>query len=79
MITLITSSAGVRRPSIIVPRRATLGLLITSDNDSVVDGRNEYECCPLRFCLLRNTPHWGNIVVRRPSALFGFASLTACL
>src|SRR5206468_1575008 len=50
----------------------------TSDSESVVDSRNEAEGCPLRFGLLRNTPHWGNVVSTRPSALFGFAYLTAC-
>ena len=41
----------------------------TCHSDTAVAGRNEYGCCPLQFCLLRNTPHWGKIVLTRPSAL----------
>ena len=41
----------------------------TCHSDTAVADGNEYGCCPLQFGLLRNTPHWGKIVVTRPSAL----------
>src|SRR5207245_8231983 len=41
----------------------------TCDSDIAGADRNEYGCCPLRFGLLRNTPHSGKIVLTRPSAL----------
>src|SRR5256885_9706050 len=40
----------------------------------VAGNTSEYECCPLRFCLLRNTPHSGKIGGTRSSALLLFSS-----
>src|SRR6266436_6280768 len=41
----------------------------TPDSDSDLGCDYEDECCPLRFCLLQNTPRSGKIVSTRPSAL----------
>src|SRR5436190_21454426 len=38
----------------------------TSSSESVGDETSEYECCPLRFGLLRDTSDWGKIVSTGP-------------
>src|SRR5260370_42523837 len=39
------------------------------DTCSVVGCDHEYCSCPLRVCLVPNTPRWGKLVSTRPSAL----------
>jgi hypothetical protein len=39
------------------------------DTCSVVGCDHEYCYCPLRVCLVPNTPRWGKLVSTRPSAL----------
>src|SRR5947209_3365262 len=47
----------------------------TSRSDSVGGDTSEYEWCPLRFGLLRDTSHWGKIGSTGPLALvYSFSS-----
>src|SRR5213078_2117456 len=45
-----------------------------SCSGTVAENTRECEYCPLRFCLLRNTPYSGKIGGTRPLALLLFSS-----